>query len=430
MPAGRKSGRTPARALRRIGAGLGAGALVAGLVAGPLQPAGAAALVDWYGHWYGHGYGHDYVDRGSAQPTAAPNAGDPATSAESRGVVLINTEVYTGSQAAGTGIVLSSSGTVVTNYHVVEGSTAIRVTVASTGKTYNAKVVGADQKSDIAVLQLSGASGLATATIDKHAVDVGDDVTAVGNAGGTGSLTQAKGEVTALNRKITTQAEDTVAGETLTGLIQTDADVQPGDSGGPLLDSQDEVTGIDAAASSGGATQGYAIPIATALRIAGQIESGRATKTVRIGPAAYLGIQVTTASTPDQSSGDQSWGDPGGWGQDWNQPGWSQSWGQGPGSWSEGGWGSYDPSQSSSGGQTTTTGAEIVGVEPGTPAAEAGLAAGDVITRVGTTTITSADKLTSTLRNYRPGDRVVVGWTDQSGQQHTASVTLGASPVN
>lgn len=423
MPAGRKFGRTQSKALRRIGAGLGAGALVAGMVAGPLQTASAVDLVDWYGHEYG--------GQGSVQTTDATSAGDPANSAESRGVVLINTEVYTGSEAAGTGIVLSSSGTVVTNYHVVEGSTAVKVTVASTGKTYNAKVVGADQKSDIAVLKLSGASGLATATIDKDALGVGDDVTAVGNAGGTGTLTQAKGEVTALNQKITTQAEDTVAAETLTGLIQTDADVQPGDSGGPLLDSQDEVTGIDAAASSGGATQGYAIPISTALRIAGQIESGKATKSVRIGPAAYLGIQVTTASTADQSSDDQ-----GGWGQDWsqqgwNQQGWGQSWDQGSGGWSEGGWGSYDdPYQSSSGDQTATTGAEIVEVEQGTPAAKAGLAAGDVITRVGTTTITSADKLTSTLKNYHPGNRVTIGWTDQSVQQHTASVTLGSSPVN
>jgi len=242
-------------------------------------------------------------------------------------------------------------------------------------------------------------------------------VTAVGNAGGTGTLTRANGEVTALGQTISTQAEDTVAGETLTGLIQTDANVQPGDSGGPLLDRQDEVTGIDAAASSSGPTQGYAIPIASALRIAGQIESGKATSSVRIGPAAYLGIQVTTAGAAQSTAG---------------QGGWSQSWGQ---SWGAGsgpdGWGWYDaPFQDPSGGQATTTGAEIVQVEQGTPAKRAGLAAGDVITRVGSTTIASADQLTNTLKKYRPGDTVAVGWTDQSGQQHTTSVTLGSSPVN
>ena len=428
MPGQRKIKHTSGRALQRVGAGLGAGALVAGLLVGPLQSARGVDLVDWYGHEYG--------GQGTAQTTDATSAGDPATSAESRGVVLINTEIYTGSEAAGTGMVLNSSGIVLTNYHVVEGSTAIKVTVASTGRTYTAKVVGADQKSDIAVLKLSGASGLATATIDRNALDVGDRVTAVGNAGGTGTLTQAKGKVTALDQKISTQAEDTVAGETLTGLIQTNANVQPGDSGGPLLDGQDEVTGIDAAASSGGATQGYAIPITTALRIAGQIESGKATKTVRIGPAAYLGIEVTTASAADQSSDDQGGWNQGGWNQDWGQGGgwgWGQN-GGGQNGWDQGGsgsggWGSYDaPSQNSSGDQVT--GAQIVQVEQGTPAADAGLTAGDVITRVGTTTITSADKLTSTLKNYRPGDKVTVGWTDQSGQQHTTSVTLGASPVN
>lgn len=427
MPGQRKIGQASGRALRRIGAGLGAGALVAGLVAGPLQSAGAVDLVDWYGHEYG--------GQGSTQTTDATSTGNPADSAESRGVVLINTQVYTGSEAAGTGIVLSSSGIVLTNYHVVEGSTVVKVTVASTGRSYNAKVVGTDQKSDIAVLKLTGASDLATATIDRDPLDVGDLVTAVGNAGGTGTLTQAKGEVTALNQKISTQAEDTVAGETLTGLIQTDANVQPGDSGGPLLDGQDEVTGIDAAASSGGATQGYAIPIATALRIAGQIESGNASRTVRIGPAAYLGIQVTTASAADQSSDQGGWNQ-GGWNQDWGQGGgwgWGQN-GGGQNGWDQGasgsgGWGSYEaPSQNSSGDQVT--GAQIVQVEQGTPAADTGLTAGDVITRVGTTTITSADKLTSTLKNHRPGDKVTVGWTDQSGQQHTTSVTLGASPVN
>lgn len=414
MPAERKIRRTSGTRLRRIGAGLGAGALVAGLVAGPLPAAGAADLVDWYGYG-GPGYG----GQNSGQSADTSSTGDPASNKESRGVVLINTELYTGSEAAGTGIVLTSSGTVVTNYHVVEGSTAIKVTDASTGKTYNATVVGADQKSDIAVLKLSHASGLTKATIDTDALGVGDNVIAVGNAGGTGTLTQAKGEVTALGQKITTEAEDTVAGETLTGLIQTDANVQPGDSGGPLLDGQDEVAGIDAAASSGGPTQGYAIPIATALRIAGQIESGKATKNVRIGPSAYLGIQVTTASSAQQSSDDQS-----GWG-GWGQSGWGQN------DWSQGGWGSYDdPFGDSSGDQAATAGAEIVEVQDGTPAARAGLAAGDVITRVGSTTISSADKLTSTLKNYRPGDRVTVGWTDPSGQQHTASVTLGSSPVN
>jgi len=434
--------------LRRIGAGLGAGALALGVLAGPVQAAHAADLVDWGGYggwsysngysggqgfgWGGQGYGQGgqgygqggqgygqggqgYGQGGSGGESdgqGSTSSGDPASSSESKGVVLIDTEDYDGSEAAGTGIVLTASGTVVTNYHVVEGSTSIKVTVASTGKTYTGKLVGADQSSDVAVLKLSGASGLATATIDKDTLSVGDKVTAVGNAGGTGTLTQAAGEVTALNQKITTEAEDNVAGETLTGLIQTNADVEPGDSGGPLLDSQGEVTGIDAAASSGGATQGYAIPISSALSIVDKIESGQSSSQIRIGAAAYLGVEVTAAGEQDSSDeqgGSGSYDDPFGYGG-------SDQYGNQYGD-------QYGDGQ-------TTSGAAVQQVQDGTPAAKAGLAAGDVITRVGSTTIGSAEDLTTALKNYKPGQQVTVGWTDAEGQQHTASVTLGSSPVN
>jgi S1-C subfamily serine protease len=374
--------------LRRLGAGIGAGALALGLILGPAQPARAVDLADWSGY----DYGGQWYGNGSSP------AGDPATAAESRGVVLINTELYTGSGAAGTGIVLSSSGKVVTNYHVVEGSTAIEVTSATTGRTYRATVLGADKTADIALLQLHGASGLATATIDDDPLRIGDDVTAVGNAGGTGMLTRADGEVTALDQKITTRSEDTVSGETLTGLIQTDADVQPGDSGGPLFDGENEVTGIDAAASSGGPTQSYAIPISTALGIVRHIESGQETAEVRIGAAAYLGVQVTDAVSGGKAAD--------GYG--------------GPGSFD-------DPFQDSVG---SPAGAAVAGVRSGTAAERAGLQQGDVITRVGSTTIASADDLTKALAAHQPGDRVSIGWLDAYGRQQTATVTLGSSPVN
>ncbi|GAB3924595.1 hypothetical protein GCM10011575_03840 [Microlunatus endophyticus] len=452
MPRERRAERNRGGQLRRIGAGLGAGALAVGVLAGPVQAAHAADLVDWggYGGWsYSRGYsggqefgwgGQDYGQNGQASGQdgqgsgqngqasgqdgqgsgqdgesdgqGSTTSGEPASSSESKGVVLIDTEDYDGSEAAGTGIVLTASGTVVTNYHVVEGSTSIKVTVASTGKTYTGKLVGADQSSDVAVLKLSGASGLATATIDKDTLSVGDDVTAVGNAGGTGTLTQAAGEVTALNQKITTEAEDNVAGETLTGLVQTNADVEPGDSGGPLLDSQGEVTGIDAAASSGGATQGYAIPISSALTIVDKIESGRASSEIRIGAAAYLGVEVTATdeeNSSDEQSGSGSYDDPFGYGG-------SDQYG--------------DQYGDQNGDAQSTSGAAVEQVQDGTPAAKAGLAAGDVITRLGSTTIGSADDLTTALKNYKPGQQVTIGWTDADGQQHTTSVTLGSSPVN
>ncbi|QGN33281.1 S1C family serine protease [Microlunatus sp. Gsoil 973] len=382
--------------LRRVGAGIGAGVLAIGLVLGPAQAARAADLVDWSGHgdpgqWY------------DSDTATSSRTGVPATAAQSRGVVLINTELYTGSGAAGTGIVLSASGKVVTNYHVVEGSTAIEVSSPTTGRTYTATVLGADKTADVALLQLNGASGLATAAIDDDALRVGDDVTAVGNAGGTGVLTRAAGEVTALNQQITTQAEDTVSGETLTGLIQTDAEVQPGDSGGPLFDSENEVTGIDAAASSGGPTQSYAIPISTALGIVGQIQAGHETAGVRIGPRAYLGVQVTDATSGGAAtSGGDAWG-------------------------GNGGWGNPDPFQESFG---SPAGAAIAGVGSGTAAERAGLEQGDVITRLGTTSIGSAADLTEALSGHQPGDRITVGWVDEDGLQQSATVTLGSSPVN
>ena len=112
-----------------------------------------------------------------------------ATSAQSVGVVDIDTVLkYQGAQAAGTGIVLTSSGVILTNNHVIDGATSISVTVVSTGATYTATVVGDDPTQDVAVLQLQNASGLKTAKLgDSNGVSVGEAVTGVGNAGGVGA---------------------------------------------------------------------------------------------------------------------------------------------------------------------------------------------------------------------------------------------------
>ena len=251
------------------------------------------------------GGGSSWTGPGSADGsgTAAGTAGtavdsDPATDAESTGVVLVDTELgYEGAAGAGTGIVLTADGEVLTNYHVVEGATAIRVTVASTGRSYAAEVVGRSAGADVALLRLDGASGLTTAALDDDAVAVGDAVTAVGNAGGTGTLTAADGTVTALDASITTAAEGSVASEELTGLVETDADVVPGDSGGPLLDAEGEVVGIDTAASSGGEIDGYAVPVEDALAVVEQITSGRASAAVQVGASPFLGVQVTDTAT-------------------------------------------------------------------------------------------------------------------------------------
>src|SRR6185503_693076 len=166
------------------------------------------------------------------------------------GVVVIETNLgYQGGQAAGTGIVLTSSGEVLTNNHVIRGATDIRIRVPSTGRSYSAKVVGYSVSDDVAVLQASGASNLKTTPIgDSDSVDAGESVRALGNAGGTGRLISASGTITGLGRSISVNDEQG-GSENLSGLIETNAAVRPGDSGGPLLNASGEVIGMDTAAS-------------------------------------------------------------------------------------------------------------------------------------------------------------------------------------
>jgi len=335
---------------------------------------------------------------GGTQQGTQSASGSTATDAQSTGIVLINTVLaYQSAKAAGTGMVLTSDGEILTNNHVVAGATSISVTVASTGKSYDAKVVGTDATDDVAVLQLSGASGLKPANIDSSAnVNVGDAVTGVGNAGGTGTLTAAPGTVTALDQTITTQAEGAAASETLHGLIETDADIQSGDSGGPLYNADGAIIGIDTAASVGGTqTQGYAIPIGDALQIVKQVESGHETESVSIGYPAFLGIEVGQSAGGDQS-----------------------------------GYGAFNGYGSQSGAvQQPVAGAPVAGVISDGPAAAAGIVAGDTITAVDGTAIGSADALTSTLAGYKPGQSATITWTDASGASHSASVTFAAGPA-
>ena len=201
------------------------------------------------------------------------------------GLVDINTTLgYSQEQAAGTGIVITSNGVILTNNHVINGATKISVTDVGNQKTYTAKVVGYDRSHDIAVLQLQNASGLQTAPLDTSNASVGEDVVGVGNAGGTGGTPSAAGgTVTALNQSITASDQGDGTSEQLSGLIETNADIQPGDSGGALVNTSGQVLGVDTAASAGYSfqfngqsqgNQGFAIPINTALSIARQIEAG------------------------------------------------------------------------------------------------------------------------------------------------------------
>src|SRR5207302_1093990 len=168
-----------------------------------------------------------------------------------------------------------------------------------------------DASRDVAVIQLQNASGLTTANLgDSSSVQAGDTVTALGNAGGKGGTPSvATGTVTALNQGITASDEGSGANsEQLTGLIETNADIQPGDSGGALVNSFGQVIGMNTAASSGTqfqsqsgqpAEQAYAIPIDKAESIAKQIEAGQGSSTVHIGATAFLGIETDGSGSGD-----------------------------------------------------------------------------------------------------------------------------------
>jgi S1-C subfamily serine protease len=261
----------------------------------------------------------------------------------------------------------------------------VSVTDIGNGRTYSARVVGYDRSGDIAVLQLSGASGLRVASIDDTSkAALGEAVVAIGNAGGVGGKPSvAGGSVTGLGKSITATEEDGANPEQLKGLIEVNADIQAGDSGGSLVNSAGQVLGVDTAASTGfsfstASSQGYAIPIGTATALAQQIEAANGSTTVHIGATAFLGVSLSATAT---SSG------------------------------------------------STQSGAALAGVVSGSPASSAGLAAGDVITSLGGNPVTSATELTALMVRYHPGDHLKVGWIDTSGQHHTASLQLATGPA-
>jgi S1-C subfamily serine protease len=333
------------------------------------------------------------------------------------GLVDINTSLgYQQEQAAGTGIVVTSDGEVLTNNHVINGATSISVTDVGNHKTYTASVVGYDRTGDIAVLQLHNASGLQTANFgNSSSISVGQDVVGVGNAGGTGGTPSAAGgTVTALNQSITAQDQGDGTSEQLSGLIETNANIQAGDSGGALVNTSGQVIGVDSAASAGYSfqfngqgqgNQGFAIPINQALSIARQIEAGKGSATIHIGTTAFLGVEISpNGSSSNSGSGDGGGGPFGGF------------FGNGGSTGSTGNTGS------------SGSGAAVAGVVTSGPAQEAGIAQGDVITSLGGKTISSADDLTRDMGSYHPGDKVQVAWTDSNGQTHTATVQLSSGP--
>lgn len=308
---------------------------------------------------------------GAAHATTKTTAPAPKLT---KGVVLVTTNLqYENATAAGTGIVLTKTGEVLTNNHVIRGATTIKVSVPSTKRTYTADVLGYDVSDDIALIKLEGATNLATATrADSSKLKIGDLSTAVGNANGGGKLVIARGKVTGLDRAITVNDDEGGTAD-LSGLIETSAHLVPGDSGGPLLDAKGRVIGVDAAGSSSSAfraADGYAIPINKAISLVHQMEAGSATTLVHIGKTAFLGASL----------------------------------------------------------QDTSAGVTVVSVVDGLPAATAGLDRGFVITAIDDQQIQTVDDLRAAIFAHHPGDTVTVAYVDALGNAGTAPITFADGP--
>ena len=347
------------------------------------------------------------------------------------GLVIITSNLKydgTGAAAAATGMVISSNGLVLTNNHVINGTTGLQAKVASTGKMYRARWVGYDKGSDVAVIQLVNASGLRTVPLgDSNTVKVGDNVVGMGNANGAGHISYVPGVITQLDQSIRASDDGSgIAPEKLTGMLQTNADIIPGDSGGPLVSTAGKVIGMDTAASSGGTASssqdvGFAIPINHAMAIARQIINGQGGSGVQIGTSGFLGVLVPSGSNGGQSNAvsphkqlQQEESAPGSTRQANPAPNACVQSAQSPGI----------PTRIAPVGSGTL----VLGSLCNTPAALAGITAGDVITRVNSQAISSPASLMHTLLGIHSGTRITLTWVTPSGQTQTRNMTLALAP--
>ena len=342
-------------AIAAAGAGLGAGLYAA------LSPGGTTTVVQ---------------GSGAAQPTSAATGltVNQIYQRTYQGVVDIQVRQNGGlggfppfggggaDQAEGSGFVYDNHGDIVTNQHVVSGASKITVTFWN-GKTASAKVVGSDDSTDLAVIHVNAGSLLhPLALADSNDVKVGDAVIAIGSPFGLRE-TVTSGIVSALNRSMQAPNQFTIA-----NAIQTDAPINHGNSGGPLIDAAGHVIGVNAqiqSDSGGNDGVGFAIPSNTVQQVISQLIAGKNVA------HAYLGIKVE---------------------------------------------GSLNP-----------IGAGVALVLRGTPAAKAGLKAGDVITRLGDAQIGGANDLSAVIDSKKPGDKLQVTYV-RSGKTHTITLTLGTRP--
>jgi len=379
---------------------------------------------------------------GLGNPFGSGNSGNSGTGLSSAtlhkvenavtpGLVVINSNLKyegSGAAAAATGMIISSNGRVLTNNHVINGTTGLTATVVSTGRRFTAKWLGYDKSSDVAVIQLVGASGLRTVPLgNSSTVKLGDYVVGMGNAGGTGGITSAVGSITGLNQTIT--ASDNGSGATperLTGMLQTNADIIPGDSGGPLANTSGQVIGMDTAASTnvienGQQDVGFAIPINKALAIARQIIAGQSSPGVHIGSAGFVGVLVPGGKNGTQSTQSNPSA------QLRQQEQTQQSFGgaiPAP---------NHCLASDAQAGVPTkiapvSSGTLVLGSLCRTPAAQAGLLPGDVITKVNSQSVSSPASLMNILLTMHGGSTAKLTWVTPSGQTVVRSITLASAP--
>lgn len=332
------------------------------------------------------------------------------------GVVDVASDLrYLQETAKGTGFVIdAAAGLILTNNHVIDGATSVTVTPVTSGRSYPARILGYDRADDVALLQVRGAPRLEAVTLGSSVrARVGTPVLAIGNEGGQGgSPTVAPGVISSLNRTIIASDQSAGLTETLYGMLQTSADIRPGDSGGPLVGADGRVIGMNTAAGGSTNYSGYAIPIDRAMPIARQIAAGRRGTRIQIGLPAFLGVLLPDSSSADPRRQAR---------QDLHQTGEVSDSGSGC---TSGDTTSAPASIASAG-----TGALVDGVLCGTPADQAGLSAGDVITSVGGQPVTTPRSLTALVSRYHPGSRVALAWVGPGGSLHTAVVTLAAGPA-